>query len=223
MRPALLHIPKTGGTSVKNLMLKNYLPERVMIDNSWEVRNRLLQDPDSFNSYAAFAGHIPLRYYQSFLDEDLLFFAFVRNPVERRMSHYMYCRRTKDHPLHAYAAGLKFEAFVRQDNMVNEQCDYFIHDAESSHYADDSIFFIETMPNLLAYPVEKLGEAMRYLSHRLNWVYQSAGFDNVSKPEEKPEVTPETRELIEINDAEDLKLYNWVSENPERAGKWNHV
>jgi hypothetical protein len=84
MKPIFIHIPKVAGRSVINLLVENYGSRSVLVDDSPEIRQRLLQNPYEFDKYEAIAGSIPLYCFQNFCGNGgFLFFALIRNPIHR--------------------------------------------------------------------------------------------------------------------------------------------
>lgn len=102
-----LHIPKTAGTSVISI-LQDYFP-REKVCPCKNLHEFLTWPPKLMREYEFFAGH----YYSSvervigFIPNQI---TFLRDPVDRYISHFKQIQRSPWHPLHKYSATL--EQFV---------------------------------------------------------------------------------------------------------------
>jgi hypothetical protein len=110
-----LHIPKTAGTSVSSWLLARG-GVRFCPDNLWS--QLLRRDRASLGDYDFFAGHFYTGL-ADYLDRDLTTFTFLRNPVQRSISHYLHIMREKEHYLHQRAHKLgSFMAFMQDPQTM---------------------------------------------------------------------------------------------------------
>ncbi|MDH3688219.1 MAG: sulfotransferase family 2 domain-containing protein [Gammaproteobacteria bacterium] len=111
MRPRsliFLHIPKTGGTTLRNIIAEQYEDDSVfsigpLINEAIQgfrhqpqtrrQRIRLLQ------GHMAFGLHIHL-------ERPISYFTLLRDPMERALSDYCYVKTSSHHPLHRLVAGM---------------------------------------------------------------------------------------------------------------------
>lgn len=106
------HIPKTAGTSV-TAWLEQCGRFTVFPEHLW---SRLLAwPPESLADYDLFRGHF-YRGLHRYLDVPLTPFVFLRNPIDRSISHWEHIRRSPDHYFHdRVVAQGSFRAFLEED------------------------------------------------------------------------------------------------------------
>ena len=117
-RFAFFHIPKTGGTSIRRVLLPychdplQYAVNRILARFGVEVNHRL-------GGYRRlrFRTHERALVAKQLLPDtefDSLFkFAFVRNPWDQLVSMYKYIQRTTSHKRHAVVRQMEFREFVK--------------------------------------------------------------------------------------------------------------
>ncbi len=94
------HIPKTAGTSLTSLLKGLFGPDNTCPARLWS--QMLDIDPVQRDRYALYAGHF-YTMLNCVVDRPLRSFVFLRDPVERAVSHYRHILRAPDHYLHALA------------------------------------------------------------------------------------------------------------------------
>ncbi len=89
-----LHLPKAGGTTLRELIGRQYPPDRTV-----ELKNNLQIDADlealgpTRREYLrALSGHVRYGVHEHF-PQPSTYFTFLRHPVDRLASHYAYVRR----------------------------------------------------------------------------------------------------------------------------------
>jgi hypothetical protein len=89
-RLCYIHIPKTAGTAVTDVLTRVYPPEkvfpRIFMPEYRSVRPSLFQD------YLLYKGHIHYSFAVANLPEDTQFITVLRDPVERVLSLYFFVR-----------------------------------------------------------------------------------------------------------------------------------
>lgn len=90
-RIVYLHIPKSGGTSQRTILVDLYGEESVYWHGISNVLHGETCDPSSMNQYSVIGGHHPLSWYPEQLDA--LFIAVIREPISRVVSLYSYYTR----------------------------------------------------------------------------------------------------------------------------------
>jgi hypothetical protein len=103
MRPSLsgalyfLHIPKTAGTSFIAMLHNHYHAETVCPAYLW---HQLLRMPHTQRStYRLYRGHF-YAYLNRVIDQPLHVITFLRDPIERSLSHYHHIYREPGHYFH---------------------------------------------------------------------------------------------------------------------------
>lgn len=92
-----LHVPKTAGTSLSQLLTSRFRPEEICPAQLWT--NLLALPRTQLKQYRLFNGHL---YYhlRAYLGRPVECFTYLRDPVERSLSHYEHILRHKEHYLH---------------------------------------------------------------------------------------------------------------------------
>lgn len=107
-----LHIPKCAGTSILSELKKNY-GDRIyqstsLISNVREGKSDLLDGYPNL-SYEGYFGHHFCDELLKIVGRDVFLFTFVRDPLERALSHYKYINRMN---LSVGLPEVEFEQFV---------------------------------------------------------------------------------------------------------------
>ncbi|GGJ28841.1 sulfotransferase family 2 domain-containing protein [Neoroseomonas lacus] len=110
-----LHIPKTGGNTVVSHFL-SFLPVESVFPPPPQLT---LMDPDfaparaRMPSLAFLHGHLRVPVQRLMPPEDLRIATFIRHPVRRVASHYLYFRYRTELPMHHVAKQLSIAEFLR--------------------------------------------------------------------------------------------------------------
>lgn len=85
-----LHIPKTAGTSVANVLHRVYGSDQILPAYNWQQLSQLPRD--AMSRYRCIIGHLgPLPYVLT--DRQLTTITVLRDPIERAISHIEYVRQ----------------------------------------------------------------------------------------------------------------------------------
>ncbi len=120
-----LHIPKTGGTSVGGMIARSFPQRLICPAGHWDYIVRLPEE--QLLGFQVFLGHYSACL-SRFLDKPLNVFTFLRDPVERTLSHYGFIRTDRTHPFFEAARTRTLLEFVRdpltRPNIENYQARY---------------------------------------------------------------------------------------------------
>ena len=136
MATVFLHIPKTGGTTLRHLLYRQYAGKptyTIDVVKRREGDRRDLKDTGDFlalperekKRIELLLGHMNFGLHEE-LESPVMYFSFIRKPEARVISSYDFVMRSEQHPLHAeYKAKYpNIEAFVEdpsQHDVHNRQ------------------------------------------------------------------------------------------------------
>jgi hypothetical protein len=106
MRTYFLHVPKSGGTSVRALFLQRFGADLC----PHQGLDGLVSEPGAVDRYAAFCGHFGGDFIDALCPAARVF-TVLRDPVVRTVSHYLHVRHDTNHPFHRYVQGQNLRAF----------------------------------------------------------------------------------------------------------------
>jgi len=108
------HIPKAAGSSlILTVLRQRFAPSRSFICGTDGVLDDFLALPEEDRAQLDFlAGHVDFGIH-GHLGRKSAYFAFLRDPVERVISHYYFIRGAKRHRYREQARDMDLEAFVR--------------------------------------------------------------------------------------------------------------
>lgn len=121
-----LHIPKTGGWTLHNVLTWVYMGH----GKTYNVtRNSTLSDFKAFtdrkrNKYAVMKGHMPFGGHHSFPEpEKVYYMTMMRDPVKRIISSYHYIKKLEIHPLHKKLVESKYslKEYVESGIIANTE------------------------------------------------------------------------------------------------------
>jgi FkbM family methyltransferase len=108
-----LHIPKTAGSTLNILLKEVFSDDEILPRSMWHQVLEL--SPEQVNRYKLFSGHF-YSYFYRIVPKPLRYFTFLRDPIERALSHYGHVIRDKTHYLHNHAMALgSFSAYMRDE------------------------------------------------------------------------------------------------------------
>ena len=157
-RLIFLHIQKTAGVSIRHLLVRQYANLPTFIRGAPEHRELPRMSRRDREAFRVVGGHFSFGLHLLF-DSPSRYMAFLRDPVERTISHYSYIRWQ---PLHAWhdlinGAGISLEQWVRRgeaDAVDNLQV------RRLTVRSDDDVRFGETTRQML-------DEAKRVVEERI--------------------------------------------------------
>jgi hypothetical protein len=113
-----LHIPKTGGTTLRYSVLAQNFDKRAICP-AYSYSQLLRLQLKEILTYRLFSGHFYYSLYR-LLPKKPVYVTFLRDPVERVLSLYDYVRRDSAHYQHRAVNSLSggIREFVKSDNLL---------------------------------------------------------------------------------------------------------
>jgi hypothetical protein len=223
-RLIFLHIPKAGGTTLHSVLQHVYQKEETFDINvsgdkltTDEFTNLSVAEK---NKVRLLKGHMYYGLHSQFAEDDAKYLTFLRDPVQRVVSHYHYILRKKDHYLYSEVAlkKLSLKEFALSDltdELDNGQARLLggiqglpINSLTSENekkilkQLEDSFACVGIM--------EKFDESLLLLKNKLNWE-RFPVYRKLNVTEEKASRTDEETVLaIQKRNAVDQAIYNWA-------------
>lgn len=118
-----LHFPRTGGTTVDAIFSANYPAEQVLkIYSQEEFRKYRYIDEAAFAKLRYITGHLLLTSTRpaQFYGRDVRAFTFLRDPVKRLHSEYIFLKTWKKQHLYEYltARNITFSQYITSDDKL---------------------------------------------------------------------------------------------------------
>ncbi len=108
MRIYFLHIPKTAGSSVREMLRRNYEDK---LCPYWSYDELVSCSQTCIEKYDVIAGHFGMSLVSLF-DRHPLTFTFLRHPIGRTLSHFMHVKRDSNHPYHKHVVDMNLADFL---------------------------------------------------------------------------------------------------------------
>jgi FkbM family methyltransferase len=110
-----LHIPKTAGSTLNSFFRTVYPPEK--ISPYWGWHQLLNISNEELLTYQLYSGHF-YSYFHKLVSTPLRYCTFLRDPIDRALSHYGHIIKDNTHYLHKHALALgDFSAYIRDESV----------------------------------------------------------------------------------------------------------
>ncbi|HUI62200.1 MAG TPA: sulfotransferase family 2 domain-containing protein [Steroidobacteraceae bacterium] len=226
-----LHIPKAAGTTLHSILEKHYAPASQLSVYDPEQAARVLpQWPiERREAIRLLKGHVAFGLHR-YLVGDTTYITFVRDPVERIVSHYYYVRRMPSHYLYKQVMGRNmslgdYATAMLSDELDNGQVRMLagVVSADSVPLgACDSALLNLAKRNIEAHfavagITERFDESLALMALRLGWDWIPS-YRNLNVSDNRPgkgQIDAAARNRIEQANALDCELYRWVRQRLE--------
>jgi hypothetical protein len=229
-----MHIQKTAGKSLLAVLRQAY--DQVLVGHEMPERDRLKRlwhdEREVAERVQVVHGHMPWGFH-SWFDRHYAYIGFVREPVDRVVSYYYFCRSEPTHNRHGLAHMLTLDEWVKHNPDLcvdNAMTRYFagrITDLAPRpvkvHPAERSAMLAEAIENIQSdFPVvgvvEDMERSLEMLKVYFGWPAELE-MPRVNANRARPEldsVPAATRDRIrELNDL-DRALYDYCRQRLER-------
>lgn len=209
-----VHIPKTGGITFKNMLISNYKESEVV---KWQKPecNRTIEELHGFISQGKplIMGHIDFSLLNQQAFDDYKLICFLRNPIDRTISHYVHFQTSKLEEHQPYK-DMPFEEFLQTYAARNWQCQFLSkHKGLASSVDNVDAMLKEALKNLeenifFCGITEEYDESVIYLRDKIGLTKTKYKYKNRTR---KPDLTDELKlnfkkEIAAVN-AADIELY----------------
>jgi hypothetical protein len=230
-----IHIPKTGGGTLKGIFAGAY-SKRGVVNAGNYPRNQARTDRElahkSQTESRVLIGHVPLSVFRRHAPAGTAYLTLLRDPVERVLSHYYRHAHRPDANAHSPTTpggGRRLSAKSLEQALEEQRvpelrnlATRFLCDAERPLDELPESALEEAKRNLEGFAFvglqERFDESSVMLARQFGFTLQGHEHRHVSK--ERPttaSVSAGDRELIESNNALDIELYRWAAERFERS------
>lgn len=207
-------MPKTGGTTLKNIIKKN-VPPRLNFDLYEDHLEREEKLKAIANQpIACIQGHFPYGVHD-FLTKPCVYITMLREPAERIVSEYYFiCSNTK-HRLHHQVKNMTLEQYQNQPNNMNLQTRFLSGQLGSPLTEQD---LQQAKKNIkLHFPIvgitEHFNESLFLLKQNFGWT--QTAYTKQNKTKKKPSISKipkKTIDMIYANNSLDQQLYDFAKQ-----------
>jgi hypothetical protein len=204
-----IHIPKTGGTTLKNIISKQFLPKEVWLHMEKDT-NRKMQAKRKIDQLRCIGGHCWYGVHDDF-DRPYKYFTMLRNPFDRVISEYYYILRWPEHKAYPQVRHMSFLEFIHQfplksSNQQTRRISGSIHDPDLK-IAKNNLKKDFAIAGL----AEMFDESLFLMKKAFNWNNITYSKQNVTP--NRPAIDDMPKEILqelERRNEMDLELYSFA-------------
>ena len=226
MLTIFLHIPKAGGNTLFSILDRIYGKEHIydidLCGGDWDAASKGFIDLSQKDKekIKVLRGHMHYGLHKHFVSQSAKYITFLRDPVERIISHYYFVLRSNEHYLYDIVTKNKMTLLdyatsnisweldngmtrsISGENRIQlNNCTQEVLDKAISNLKTNFIFFGLT---------ERYDESIILLKNKLKWSdYPFYRKLNIGK--KKKEVSSEIISIIAQRNKYDVALYNWAA------------
>ena len=211
-----IHIPKTGGQTLRKIVMQNYPKESIFTCYPTNPRYSNFQDFVSMekkerNKYRIFVGHPGFGTHE-LLEEPFSYFAMMREPVERVLSNYQHIIRNNPSfngiqvPIAKFYESKRLLLDNFQTRMISGMNPLFGQCDENMY--EKALENIEKYFSFVGLN-EEFDKSVELLADIYGWQHTEQEKINITPNKMHMEdLEDEDRELIELYNGLDMKLYD---------------
>lgn len=214
-----LHIPKTGGRSLQNILLRSFSEDEIIVDGHERMDEIAAWPEDRKRKIRYFQGHFIFGAHR-LLPQPSRYITTLREPVDRVISHYYFIKRCTAHPLNEIVnkGEIDLEGYVTSgvcDEVSNDQTRMIAGVSREASVSADDMFRMarDNIENqfILAGLVERFDETLLLLKRQLGLRHIFYGVRNqtIGRPL-RDNVPGKIQDQIRERNTADIQLYEYV-------------
>ncbi len=218
-----LHIPKTGGTTVRSIITRQYPSQ-----TSYEIVNPINESIIAFREssaavrlqYSLLQGHMSYGLHE-FMSDDFRYVTMLREPLRRALSDYAFVTTNTLHPLYPTVKDMSFSEYLNSamtSQLENGQTRLIAGDCEAGNVGIPTVNkmseqdFERAKDNIARHfavvgVLERFDESLLLMRKALGWKYPFYVKQNITASGAKPRLSTADLETARNQNQFDLKLY----------------
>lgn len=227
-----LHIPKTAGTTLHQIMDRHYRLDQIYWVHATQVAESITafkQFPEEKRQqFKLIKGHMGFGLHQ-YVSQPCTYFTLLRDPVKRIISHYYHVLRTPNHYLHQIVTEkqMDLKAFVSSGISLELDNGQTRLIAATNGDEDERIEFGCATTDLLdtakqhllnhfsvVGTMEEFDKTLLLLQKKLGWknIYYARQNTGKNKTTKKSAISSDTLAAIQQQNALDIELYEFAQQ-----------
>ena len=225
-----LHVPKTAGSTFRHIIERQYNSNSILHLYASDFGEELAAiSPNQIDRLRVVMGHFYFGAH-NFLSHPTTYITFLRDPIERVISHFYYARHAPAHHFYDSARKMSLNEFVeyssRMSNESGTALGYFSDNDQTRQLAgqcgvpsfgtsSDELLKIAKKNLAEHFAVvgitEKFDHSLILISRLFGWRHPFYTKQNVTRRRPHKEQLPrETLSVVEANNELDLELYRYA-------------
>ena len=209
-----LHIPKTGGTTLRDIVYRQYSAKNILTIPTID-KSKIIVDALSSNKkkqLELIQGHLKYGVHNNF-ERSAKYFAIMREPIDRVLSTYYYIISQDNNPQNLSNAKKPMSIY----NYMNSGINPFLINGQTQLISgrtcsiDDPLIKSNELLKIAKENIDKNFILILLLKKLLNW--NSPYYSKANRTKNKPDynkIDTEIRNFIKEHNQLDINLYNYV-------------
>ncbi len=207
-----MHIPKTGGITLRNIIDKQYAQEQIMkLPQKRKLAQVLNQPKRNFENLQCIYGHHRFGIHEHF-QKPFSYITMLRHPVERIISTYFFILQNERNRMHEKVKNMTFEEFILSPDpniqvpLSNHQT-RFISGEKNPDFQKAQLNIKQHFSAIGI--TEMYNESLFIMKKKLGWNDISYTKKNITKIRSKKDDIPEDLlQVIKEKNELDIQLYD---------------
>ena len=199
-----LHIPKTGGTSVRKMMMSNYA-SICQVANIKQLKSQY--DPNK----RLYIGHFNFGVHEKINVKNFKYLTFLRDPIDRAISHYNYVKNRPNDPFYENSNKYDLISYICKIREVQDNQSLKIYGKfNQRNVSIDGINEIIEKHFAFVGITELMDVCLKRMSSVLNLELSNVGHENrntTNTEVERGYLSRDTLEIIADLNKLDIELY----------------